>query len=90
MSTGVPSVVTDVPSVNESITHMHDGLLVSFGDINAFSQAVNYLIEDKKTRQLLAFNARDTVSKKFNIKEKANLYDSLYQKIATPQKHGFR
>src|SRR5437667_12608897 len=40
MAVGRPPVVTNVPCVYESVSHLHDGLLVPFGNVNGFANAV--------------------------------------------------
>lgn len=81
MATGLPQVVTDISCVSESVTHMHDGLLVPFGDLDEFSQAISFFIDNENTRQLFSKNARQTVLKKFDIREKIILYDKIYKEL---------
>jgi glycosyltransferase involved in cell wall biosynthesis len=79
MAVGVPPVVTNVPSVAASVSHLHDGVLVPFGQAGAFAEAVEHLIMDKRLRTTLARNARDTILKRFNIKNIARRYERLYK-----------
>jgi glycosyltransferase involved in cell wall biosynthesis len=81
MASGLPCVVTDVHSVNETITHMRDGVLVPFGDGQAFADAVERLVIDADLRQALGQRARQTVCERFDVRTTAAAYDGLYRRL---------
>src|SRR5205823_742790 len=67
MSSGLPVVVTDVSSVNESVTHLKDGILVPFDDAEGFSAAVERLIVDESLRREMGHGARRTAEELFSL-----------------------
>ncbi len=79
MASGLPCVVTDVHSVNETVTHMRDGVVVPFGDAGVFADAVEQLVVDADLRRLLGETARQTVCDRFDVRGTAAQYDALYQ-----------
>ena len=78
MASGVPPVLTDVDSVHQSVCHMHDGMLVPFGDVQGFAAAVERLIEDPVLRSSLARNARTTADQRFGLDRLASDYLCAY------------
>ena len=78
MACGVPPVVTDVDSVRQSVCHMHDGMLVPFGDVQGFAAAVERMIEDPVLRSSLARNARRTAEQRFGLNRLASDYLCAY------------
>lgn len=81
MASAVPPVLTDVDSVRQSVRHMHDGMLVPFGDVLGFAAAVERLIEDPSLRSSLARNARATAEQRYGLDRLAVDYLSVYQDI---------
>jgi glycosyltransferase involved in cell wall biosynthesis len=43
---GTPVVASDVPGLRDSVRDEHTGLLVPYGDVNAFADAIGRLLED--------------------------------------------
>lgn len=81
MASGLPCVVTDVHSVNETVTNMLDGVLVPFGDARAFAGAVERLVVDADLRHALGQSARQTVRERFDVRVTAAEYDALYRRL---------
>lgn len=79
MATGIPTVVTDVPAVRQSVQHMKDGLLVPFGDREGFAAAVERLIQDPALRADLARNARASTETRFSLDRLAADYLRAYR-----------
>ena len=73
MAEGVPCVAFECDGPKKIINHNHDGLLISPGNIDAFSESVINLIENKEKRKSLGINAfhtaknysLDTIGKKW-------------------------
>ena len=66
MIAGVPIIATRFRSIPELITHMHNGYLVTPGDIDELSEAIVRLALDKDLRCLLAKNAK-LVAQDFSV-----------------------
>jgi glycosyltransferase involved in cell wall biosynthesis len=81
MAVGAPPVATDVAGVRESISHFHDGLLVPFGDSDAFADQVIDLFYDTTLRTRLSRNARRSVETKFDISLTIDRYRELYESV---------
>ena len=88
MAMGVPCVLSDVECVNEAVTHEREGLLVPFGDGEAFAKALNLLIKNEKYRIQLRQNALKKI-KEFDITHIAQRYDDLYSLIINPEAKQF-
>lgn len=81
MAMGVPCVVSDVQAVNESIRDGLDGLLVPFGDVNAFVQAIDTLVVDRNMRKKSGMNALNRVRQNFNATTMVSRYEEIYRSI---------
>lgn len=81
MACGLAAVSFDCScGPKDIINDREDGLLVENGDVNAFSQALITLIQDKSLRERLAGNARQNVQR-FRIEEIANRWKSLFDQL---------
>lgn len=78
MSAGVPPVITDAPCVHDSVRHLHDGIVVPFGNTERFAAAVERLIEEPTLRSSLAVNARRTAEERFSLDRLAADYLHAY------------
>jgi glycosyltransferase involved in cell wall biosynthesis len=87
MAAGVTPVVTDVPCVNESVEHMRNGLLVPYGDSQAFSEALIGLLRDEVTRKRLSEAARHTVLERFSSEKMGCAYETLYRTLAVTDRN---
>ena len=82
MAMGVPSVLSDVECVRETITNGKEGLLTPYGDRKAFAEAVNVLINNEDYRKELGHNALEK-AKKFNVVDVVLQHDELYHSLLT-------
>ena len=64
MSCGKAIVGSDIPGINDVVTHGYDGLLVPPRDGKAIAQAISTLMHDRHLRTTLGRNARKTVVEK--------------------------
>lgn len=79
MATGLPVVVTDVPAVRPSVRDSDAGLLVPFGDREAFAAAVERLVRDSALRARLGRNARAAAETHFSLDRLAADYLRAYR-----------
>jgi glycosyltransferase involved in cell wall biosynthesis len=81
MASGVPPVVTDVDSVQDSVTHEQDGLKVPFDDPASLTAAVQRLLVDAEERARLGAAARQTAENSFDIRGVARRYEEVYADV---------
>ena len=66
-SIGLPSISFDiVAGPSDIIENEKNGILLSDGDVEGLTMAINSLIDDEKLRNRLGNNAKDT-SKRFDV-----------------------
>lgn len=63
MATGLPSIMTDVGLTKEVIVSGHNGIIVPTGDVNAFTDALDNLIKNKKLRRDIGKAGREVLEK---------------------------
>lgn len=80
MLAGVPVVATNVGGVHEIIDGQN-GYLVGKGEYIAMAHTVNELINDENQYKLLSKNAKETIDKKFSIKDMQEQIDNVYKSI---------
>lgn len=78
MAHALPVVATRVGGVPEAITHDKDGLLLPRRDLNALSEAVSRLKNNREWAQELGQQARKTVSERFTVEK---MTDNLLELI---------
>jgi len=62
---GKPVVASNLPSIQETITHRINGLLFPKGNVQAFTNAVQQLLDDRDLLQTLGQNGRDRMLEQF-------------------------
>ena len=77
MSWGLPPIATPVGGISELVTSNKDGLLVTPGDIEQLSNAMELLIENETLRLSLGSAARKTVAP-FDVKNYCALLSDIY------------
>ncbi len=78
---GVPCVVTDVNAVRESVEQGKNGFLVPYGDVDAFVQKVEMLIEDASLRAQMGQTAIRIAQERFDIRRVARSYEAVYEAV---------
>lgn len=73
---GVPVVGSDVPAINEIVRTGQDGLLVTDGDSNLLSQAIEQILVDPAFAHGLVTSFRQRVQTKFSFK---TMQDAIYR-----------
>jgi glycosyltransferase involved in cell wall biosynthesis len=80
---GIPQVAFDLPGLRDQIVHGETGLLVPFGDTDAFADAVVGLIGDERRLAEMGGAGRALMLKEFSIDRVAGLWRELIAEIAT-------
>lgn len=88
MALGVPVVSTSVEGLPELIPDRHYGLLCEPGDADAFSEALDSLINDSDLRQDISRNARIRQREMFSEISMAGGVANVYADLLTPIKVG--
>lgn len=77
MGWGLPAIVTPVGGIPELVTSGKNGLLVTTGDIQQLSTAMQSLIENEALRLSLGSGARQSVTA-FDVKTYSSLLTNIY------------
>lgn len=84
LACGVPCVTTNAGGLPEVNIDGQTGFNVNIGDIDAFADALDILISDKKKRALFSENATTLANSKFNsnkiVPQYVNYYKSVLEK----------
>ena len=79
---GIPQVAFDLPGLQDQIVHDETGLLVPFGDTDAFADAVAGLICDPARLAKMGAAGRALVTREFSIARVAGLWRDLIAEIS--------
>lgn len=82
MSCQNPVVATNIVGIPEIIEDQVNGLLIGPWDVNALSENVINLLDDRALARKMGQNARKTVEEKFTLQKFANETAEVYEKIA--------
>ncbi|MHA1614657.1 MAG: glycosyltransferase family 4 protein [Candidatus Thorarchaeota archaeon] len=88
MGCGVPVVTTNVYGPNEIITEGQDGLTVDPDDVKALVEAISALLNSEKRRVQMGRRGRETVEKRFDIRQHLESLLSIYQDLVVNRKVG--
>lgn len=80
MASGLIVIANDVGGLKDIISNGKDGFLVD-GSLLSYTETINKIKNDDKLRILISKGARMKIEKKFNIKDRMNLFSSLYKKM---------
>ncbi len=75
-----PVVATNVGKIDKIITDCKDGLLVYYGNEEAMKYAVIKLWREKKFRDSIIREGKNTVESRFNINKSVSALEFLYMK----------
>lgn len=88
MSKGLPVVAFDCPTgPAEVVVTGENGVLVERGDVDAFTAALNDLIEDADRRRACGAGARKT-ARDYELSVVGAQWDGLFEDLATPRTAG--
>lgn len=79
MAVGTPVVSTDVPAVNETITHNVNGLLACYDDPTDFAKAVLQILNDPTLRQRLVDGGYAALAERFQPEMLVQSVIAVYQ-----------
>jgi glycosyltransferase involved in cell wall biosynthesis len=79
MSTGVASVVTDIPGNRQLVQDGLEGILVPVGDTQKIAEAISLLIQNNGLRQDLGRKAREQIVENYSTQRVVELYESVFQ-----------
>ncbi len=85
MQAGTALVATDVGGIREIVRDQENGILVPYGDEDAFAGAVGRLLADAQLRQRLVEEARRTVRDEFSIEHYATRIERIYGSLLDVQ-----
>jgi len=81
MAKAKPVVAYDVEGVNEAIVTNQTGFLVPFGDVEAFAQKIEYLLELPEVAEQMGQSAYERVCTHFDLKRNINKIEKLYKNL---------
>ena len=81
MALGKPVIASNIPGIQEVLTHGKDGFLFKAGDVFEFKKYLELLLEDKDLQKRIGKNARKTVEEKYTLEKVADSYLKLYEEL---------
>ena len=81
MLSGLPCVATDISGNQDLIRSGYNGLLVPPADVDALAKALGYMLSHPDEAREMGRNARKTILEKCDIRNVADEYLSLYNKL---------
>ena len=87
MALGIPVVATDVPGTHALIRSGETGLLVEFGDVSGFSNALKKASTDAALARQLGEKGKYLVQSKFNEYVVADRVEEVYKHILNKNKY---
>jgi sugar transferase (PEP-CTERM/EpsH1 system associated) len=81
MASGLPVIATNVGGNSELVVSEVTGLLVSVGDIEDLSQAMQALVDAPDMRDSMGRNARKTIENKFDWSRAVEEYFTVYDEL---------
>ena len=85
MQAGTALVATDVGGIREIVRNKENGILVPYGDDDAFAGAVGRLLADAQLRERLVGEGRRTVRDEFSIEHYATRIERIYGSLVGVQ-----
>jgi len=83
MSTGVASVVSDIPANRQLVENGLQGLLVPVGDSERIASAIVRLLEDPSLRQRMGEMAREHIVENYSTDPIVRRYEALFREALT-------
>ena len=78
LSTGLPTIASDISGCKEVIKNDFNGYLIEISDIEKWCHKIIYLIENNEKYKYLSINGRETVKESFKISYLAKKTVRLY------------
>jgi glycosyltransferase involved in cell wall biosynthesis len=83
MACGKPVIGSDIPGINNVVTHGRNGLLVPSRNPVALADAITTLVEDENLRKELGRNARQLMLEKYNWEAITKEVEEVYREAIT-------
>ncbi|GAB4120391.1 MAG: glycosyltransferase family 4 protein [Roseiflexaceae bacterium] len=81
MAAETPVISTDIPVINELITHDVSGLLIPYDDVAALSQAMLAVLEQPLLRQRLIEGGKRALAQQFDPQQRCAEVVAFYQQV---------
>jgi len=88
MSFGCPSVASNVGGIPEVVENGVSGVLVPFGNVDAYAKALSDLIRDTARRTVLGQAAKRRAREHFSAVAIVPRYEALYRRVCAGISHG--
>lgn len=85
MAHGMPVVVSDVGGIPEAVQDGEDGFLIKAGDVDAIVDRVGRLLGDPDLAHGMGLNARERVSRQFEVRHILEELYSIYDELLDEQ-----
>ena len=86
MSTGLPSVVSDIPANRQLIDDGEHGFLTPVGDLNAIGTAIIQLLKDATLRLRMGESARQRIKENYSTDKISDRYEGLFRQLLSESK----
>jgi glycosyltransferase involved in cell wall biosynthesis len=81
MSTGLPSVASDIPAIRQLIDDGNHGFLTPVSDRESISRAIVQLLKDGALRSRMGIAARKRIVDNYSIGKVTDLYEGLFKQM---------
>ena len=81
MSTGLPSVVSDIPANRQLIENGEHGFLTPVGDLEAISHAIVRLLDDSVLRSRMGQASRKRIVEQYSSDKVCDRYEALFKQM---------
>jgi len=81
MSTGCCPVVSNIPSIRNTIYHNRNGKIFQIGDKNDLKEKLIELVLNKEEISIFGLNARKIVEERFSLKKRVEQLIALYKNV---------
>ncbi len=81
-SCGIPVIASKVGGIKDYIIDGKTGILVPPGDKKMLKEAMEFLIKNPRTRQILATNAKNLISINYNWNSTIRKYEEIYENLS--------
>lgn len=81
MACGKAVIGSNIPGINDVITHGMNGILITPRDPKALADAIIMLLEDDNLRTKLGYNARQLIVKKYSWEKIAEKIEGIYKEV---------
>lgn len=86
MSTGLPSVVSDIPANRQLIDDGEHGFLTPVGELNAIGTAIIQLLKDATLRLRMGEAARQRIKENYSTDKISDRYEGLFRQLLSESK----